>query len=533
MDAIRYGPTGFPPENRTLIWSILQWQLEYLLQPDGPDAGQPWRYTPEQLRFLAWFYAIDERGKFAYRRAVYRRVKGSGKDPMVATVCATEFIGLCRFGGFDAAGMPVAVPHPAPWISIAAVSFDQNRNTMSLFPTLFSKSAHDDYGIDLGKQIIYSGAGGRIEAVTSSPRTLEGGRPSLVAAAETQHWLANNDGLAMWEVIARNLAKSRDGAARALAHTNAHDPGEQSVAAQDWEAFQAIADGRSAAAGLLYDSLEPDADIDLSSPEELREALIVARGDSTWLDVDRLMGEILDPATPPSMSRRFYLNQLTSTEDAWLAPHEWAACSKPTEVLADKDVVTLGFDGGLTDDSTCLVAVRVSDAHTVLLGAWEKPLTPGQHDWHVDRASVDAAVRNAMERYQVVGFFCDPALWESYVDTWSQDWGARMKVKASHGRPLEFRMNRPTVVVNALERFRQAVLAKAMSHDGSSVLARHCLNARRRMGRSGMVIAKDHPGSPNKIDGAYAATLAFEARSEAVAAGIELAPRRSKRIVRF
>jgi hypothetical protein len=55
MDAIRYGPTGFPPENRTLIWSILQWQLEYLLQPDGPDAGQPWRYTPEQLRFLAWF----------------------------------------------------------------------------------------------------------------------------------------------------------------------------------------------------------------------------------------------------------------------------------------------------------------------------------------------------------------------------------------------------------------------------------------------------------------------------------------------
>lgn len=533
MDAIRYGPSGFPAENRTLAWQILQWQLEYLRQPDGPNAGGPWTYTPEQLKFLAWFYAIDDRGKFVYRRAVLRRVKGFGKDPVIASICATEFAGVCRFGGWDANQNPVAIPHPAPWVQIAAVSFDQNRNTMTLFPTIFGANAVDDYGIDLGKTVIYNAAGGRIEAVTSSPRTLEGGRPSLVACGETQHWLANNDGIAMWEAIARNLAKSRDGAARAIAHTNAHDPGEDSVAARDWEAFQAIHDGRSTATGLLYDSLEPDAEVDLANREELREALIVARGDSTWLDVDRLLGEIMDPSTPPSMSRRFYLNQLTATEDSWIAPHEWAACAKPTEILGDGDMVTLGFDGAVKEDSSALVAVGVHSGHVQLLGCWEKPLTPGLVGWEVDRAAVDAAVHTAMATYNVVGFLCDPALWESYVDRWSAQYGHQMQIKGNHVRPLEFRMNRPTAVVTALERFEQAVLARTLSHDGSTVLTRHILNAKRRLGKSGITIAKEHPSSPRKIDAAYAAVLAWEARSAAMAAGIELAPKRSRKIYRF
>lgn len=533
MEAIHYGPEGFPPDDRTLVWQILEWQLEYLLQPDGPDAGSQWRLTPEQLRFYAWWYAVDDTGKFVYRRGVLRRSKGWGKDPLAASLAATEFVGPCRFGGWDAKGMPVAAPVAASWIQCAAVSMDQTRNTMTLFAGHFGQNAIDEYSIDLGKTIIYSGAGGRIESVTSSPRTLEGGRPTFVICNETQHWIAGNDGHAMSQAIARNLAKVRGGSARSLALTNAHDPGEDSVAGQDWEAFQAIEQGRSSATGFLYDSLEPASDVDLSNRDELREALIVARGDSTWLDVERLIEEIHDPVNPASVSRRFYLNQLTAAEDSWIAPHEWAACAKPTEILADKDIVTLGFDGGVVEDSTALVAVRVHDGHIQLLGCWEKPEMPGKFHWEVDRRAVDAAVRTAMETYQVVGMFCDPALWESYVDAWSADWGHRMKVKGNHARPLEFRMNRPTAVVTALERFYQAVMAKTLSHDGSTVLTRHILNSKRRLGKSGMTIAKEHPSSPRKIDAAYAAVLAFEARSGALAGGIDLEPRRSKRIYRF
>jgi phage terminase large subunit-like protein len=63
------------------------------------------------------------------------------------------------------------------------------------------------------------------------------------------------------------------------------------------------------------------------------------------------------------------------------------------------------------------------------------------------------------------------------------------------------------------------VVDKELTHDGSAVLTRHVLNARRRMGRAGLSIAKEFPESPHKIDAAVAATLAWRARLDAIAAG--------------
>lgn len=83
-----------------------------------------------------------------------------------------EFVGPCRFGGWDGDGMPLVVPHSAPWVQVAAVSKDQTRNTFRLFPAMFSDRLIAEYGIDLGKEIIYSRAGGVLEAVTSSPAPL-------------------------------------------------------------------------------------------------------------------------------------------------------------------------------------------------------------------------------------------------------------------------------------------------------------------------------------------------------------------------
>jgi hypothetical protein len=130
-----------------------------------------------------------------------------------------------------------------------------------------------------------------------------------------------------------------------------------------------------------------------------------------WLDVDRLIEEIYDPATPASMSRRFYLNQVVAAEDAWIAPTEWAACADPTKIIADDEPVTLGFDGSIRDDSTALVLCRVSDGHLSLLAIQEKPDGPAGNDWQVDRLAIDAAVARAFAQFNVVGFYADPAHW--------------------------------------------------------------------------------------------------------------------------
>ena len=167
LDAVTIGPSWARSDDGkwllprlTLGWDVIQWADENLLQPDGPDAGEKWRWTDEQARLLLWWYAVDDQGRFVYRRGTLRRLKGWGKDPFAAALAAVELLGPCRFGGFRG-GEPVAVRHPAPWIQVAAVSKDQTRNTMSLFPGLFgSKQRAKRLGVDLGKEIIYSDAGG-------------------------------------------------------------------------------------------------------------------------------------------------------------------------------------------------------------------------------------------------------------------------------------------------------------------------------------------------------------------------------------
>ena len=255
VEPVHIGPTWQREGDRwvlpglTLGWDVLAWSAEYLRQPDGPNAGDAWKFTDEQARFILHWYAIDGQGRFVYRYGMLRRVKGWGKDPVGATICATEFVGPCRFDGFDANGDPVARTHPAPWVLIGAVSKDQTRNTMTLFPSLFSDAALKDFSIDLGKEIIYAEKGRRrLEAVTSSPRALEGARATFTLKNETQHWLSTNEGHQMSEVITRNATKSRDGAARALAISNAHNPGEDSDAEHDFEGWQKIDQKRSRAA---------------------------------------------------------------------------------------------------------------------------------------------------------------------------------------------------------------------------------------------------------------------------------------------
>ena len=52
----------------------------------------------------------------------------------------------------------------------------------------------------------------------------------------------------------------------------------------------------------------------------------------------------------------------------------------------------------------------------------------------------------------------------------------------------------------------------SFKHDGSSVLGRHVVNARRRPNRHGISIGKEAPKSPRKIDGAVAMIIARQAR---------------------
>jgi hypothetical protein len=187
----------------------------------------------------------------------------------------------------------------------------------------------------------------------------------------------------------------------------------------------------------------------------------------------------------------------------------------------------LAFDGSRSrshavTDATALVACRVCDGHMWLIQAWEQPEGPAGQGWRVPTGEVDTVVRETFERRNVVGFYADPAKWETFVAQWEAQYGARLKVKATRDNPIEWWMTggRSGLIVRATRQLHSAVVDREMTHDGGSVLARHIANARRRSSRSGIQIAKEHPESPRKIDAAVAAILAWQARLDAIAAGV-------------
>lgn len=517
-------PPGLP--EKTLGWDVLGWCSSYIRQPDGPDAGAPWKFTPEQVRFVLWWYAVDGRGRWLFSRGVLRRAKGWGKSPVVGALALAELCGPVRFGGWDGE-TPLAVPASAAWVQLAGVSEKQTTNTMSMVLAMVQESdIIDEYGLDVGLTRIFTAAGGRLEPITASASTAEGARPTFVVQDETHHWTDSNKGTDLDRVNRRNLGKSRDGSARMLETTNAHATGLKSVAERSYDAWRAAVEGRTKSSRLLYDAREAPPDIDLADDEQLMDGLEAAYGDSVWVDLERIMDEAHDLSTPPEDTRRFYLNQITASINAWLTEPEWAGCADATKIVADREQITLGFDGsrkrarGITD-ATALIGCRVSDGHLFELGVWEQPAGPAGDDWQVPTTEVDAAVHGAFDRYNVVGFFADPALWESYVAGWEAKYHQRLKVKATAQHPVEWWMTggRSGMVVRALEQFHAAVVDGELTHDGAYTLTRHVLNARRLPMKPDHV-GKEHPDSARKIDAAIAAVLAYQARLQAVSAGI-------------
>lgn len=522
VERYEWGPTAIGPTwqrdgkgwllpERSLGWTMLGWCATYLQA--GRD--EPWLFTDEQSRFLLWWYAVDENGRFLYRDGVLQRLKGWGKDPVGAAIGMFEMVGPCTVGDM-VKDQPVGVPHLDPWVQITAVSLEQTKNTMRLLPTLITSRLLSEQALAIGKVSAYAG-NKLLQAVTSSPATLQGARATFVLLNETHEWVSSNGGHDMAYVLSNNATKSKGGTARTLRITNAFEPGLDSVAEHDREAWQDVQAGRAVDTGVLYDSLEaaPEAPLSLeAAPAVIRSV----RGDSTWLDIDRLVASIADTRNPPSRSRRFWYNQIVAAEDAWADPNKVKAAQlakdDPTDFAAD-DVIVMFGDGSKSDDATGLIGVRVSDGLAKVL--YVKQPRAGEI---ISRPEVDRAVEDAFERYKVMAFWFDPShakdddaegdnrFWWPLVDEWSQRYGRKLKLHPVQSGPrkhaVAFDMATPAaqaLFVPAVEQCLNDFEDGTLQFVHSDWLVEHCVNARRNPNtKYGVTIRKEHRESKRKID---------------------------------
>ncbi|MGH3631469.1 MAG: hypothetical protein ACRDRL_29020 [Sciscionella sp.] len=524
-EPVKIGPTwqwdnGWLLPAATLGWGFLSWTT-YWLTGKG---GKPWLWTPEQVRFLLWYYALDVSGDgadFSYHTAWFQRLKGHGKDPLAAGVSAGSLHAPVVFDHWEG-DRPIGHDEPDAWTQLVAVNLRQTQNTMKLFPSLIPAETRAYYGIQIGKENVWSDGDRRqIQAVTQSAGAIEGGRPKQIIGNEPQNWDSSNAGHDMAGAIEGNAAKAEVGApARTLWILNAYRPGRDSVAERARVGYEEAQgeDAIRSAYGVLWDSLEAPPEAPLTA-EAAPDVVRSIAGDSTWLDTrpqGRIVKSILNPSNSPSESRRKWFNQITGTEDSWVEPRWVDQCIRREMALEPGDRVVLFGDGSKSNDDTGMIAVRLADGFAQTLFYFHP--TDGEI---VDRLAMDSAVENAFEDYKVVAFWFDPShakaddaveddrFWWPLVDQWHQRYSKRLDKRfwavrtGDRAHAIAFDMLKPSpqqMFQPAVSQVAEDLEAGVALHHGGERLRQHMKNARRREARYGITIGKEHRSSQRKVD---------------------------------
>lgn len=543
----------FDGELPTLGFIFLDWCYDNLVVPDGPMAGEPFVMTPDQAQFWLDFYVLHPiTGKRVVRRAVMSRAKGYGKSPSMAAYAIFEAIGPAVPAGWDANGEPVGAPWREfgfkPKVQILGVSEDQTANTWDpLLDMIRNGPLVNEPGVEAMETFV-NVPRGRIEAVTSSATSREGFRPVAAAFDQTESYVQSNGGKRLAAAVRRNLTKT---GGTSIETPNAFRPGQGSVAEDSHKAWKLQQEGklRNNDAGIYFNHREMPPDTDITDRDSLWEGLRYAYGCSAnapcaladrgdhpphepgWVNLDRVIADFWDPATEESDARMYFGNQITSASDAWVTSQEWLARGPLRDgaprVIDPREPIVLGFDGSRSRvkgkaDATGLVAVTVRDGHAFDEPSWTWEQPDHATDWEVPAVEINATVRECFKRFNVVGFYADPARWESYIADWEAAFGAKLKIKATVKHPIAWWMTgaRGVVVAKAIAQLHTAIVNGEMTHNGSAALTRHVLNARNKVRGDQVHIGKEFPDSVNKIDKAVALVMAWQARMDAVAAGL-------------
>lgn len=505
--------------------------------------GKPWRYTIGQKKFLHLWYAVDEDGRWLWTSGVKRGAKGTGKDPMLATMLLAEAWGPTQFDGFDNDGNPVGITRRSSLVQIGANSESQAADVLRVANIMLPEDTKYEYGIDTGIHRTQCRNFSRIELMTASERSAEGDPVTAGFLNETHHMTESNGGHRISAVARRNVGKSPIYVgARLCEFTNAHMQGQDSVAERSFMAWQAQQAGKTRRQTILYDSREADPATDMTDETSLMKGLSQSYGDSPWTDVERIRDEVQDLRTPVADSVRYYLNGLAAAEDAWVDPAKFDALARAEFVLEPREQIAMFLDCSKVHDCTALVASRISDGHVFTLGVWGKP--HGARDtWRIPRAEVDDAVRKAFAQYRPVWFGVDPSsavddeneevlYWASEIDGWHRDFRDKVKLWASPGTVrgsavlYDMRMSsyggaqrNKLLTEMAMRCAREIDVEGILTHDGHQMLRRHAHNARRRPNDWGISLGKVHKDSTHHVDAAFAMVGARLGRKLALDSG--------------
>jgi hypothetical protein len=263
-------------------------------------------------------------------------------------------------------------------------------------------------GVDAGKTRLFLKAqpGAKLEPVTSSHGSRAGQRVSFGLFDESNLWTPSNGGERLARTIRANTAKTNG---MTLETANAFELGARSVAGQT---FRAREDGQfDILTSFNRPSIEPTPSMD---DDELLALLREAYGDSTWLDLERILAEVRDPAMPWAESSRLFFNLASAGAEAFIDPAKWEALVSDDEP-AEGSRVAVAFLGASTNSAALVLCD--SEARLRVVDIWEGDYL---------RQAVDSAIGLVFERFAVGAFYVDPRSWRTEAERWTEAFGDRV-----------------------------------------------------------------------------------------------------------
>lgn len=509
----------------TLGSQVCDFIESYLVHGPGDLRGMPIVLDPEKRALIYRMYEVypkdhSQAGRRRFKRCALSLRKGSAKTELAALIAAVELHpdGPVRCDGFDEEGNPVGIGITDPYIPMVAYTEEQSDELAygALRVILTYSQLAEDFDIGLTR-IIRIGGDGKAISLATAPDARDGARTTFQVFDETHRLNMPRQKMAHRTMLA-NIPKRRMSDAWSLEITTAPAPGENSVAEDTMDYARQVAGGAIQDSRLFYFHRQASEEHDLSTPEDIRAAVIEASGPvAEWSDIDGICEQFRDPTVDTAYLRRVWLNQLVRASERAFDVKRWDALADPDYIPADGSRITLGFDGARWHDATALVGTEISTGFEMLLGLWEKP--ENIEEWEVPADVVNDVVAEAFDRWDVWRMYCDPPYWESTVSEWAGKYGEK--------RVIEWWTNRPKQMAYAIKAFDTAITSGDLLHDGNQHLARHIGNAVRRIlrlrdeeGKPLWTIYKERSDSPHKIDAAMAAILSWEARGDALAAGV-------------
>lgn len=510
----------FPGQVCSLGYGVVDFIVENCCYGPGDLQGQsPVVIDDEMMDFIVECYRLDPvSGGKAHDEAVLSRPKGRAKTEIAGwLVVAEAFCQSVRFDCWDEDGQPVGRPVTSPLIKCLATEESQATAAFSVVAYIVN-----DWGKDNRPHIfngtggvrnyqsataIYLPQGGEIRACTAGSASKDGGKETFVVADET-HLYVLRELKAMYGTIRRNLGKRKLAEPWLLQTSTAYRPGEMSIFEETLTAWRK----QELSKTVYVNHREAKGRIDIQDHDHtLAQLNYVYGAASAWMDLERIYREMLDPRSCPDeeTAARYFLNRPLSGRDAWITDAV-VERQKRAEAVPDGTAISLGFDGSLNDDSTVLIATRMSDGFVFPIDIWAKPAGPEGNWWEVPRSDVLATIRQTFARFDVVRMYADPHEWRSDIDDLQAEFGKHV---------LPWPTSRDIAMGAALDRLRTDLMMGVAWHSGDPAVMEHFRNAYVRRKGSVRLVRKEYPNSPRKIDSVVGAALAYEARADAISDG--------------